>query len=136
MYAQAIRHEANETQEGQFGEVELLEVLVALRQEVRTMAGEVKDVVRENEALKAEVHRLRTRQQATRKRTDVEKIRRECNDGLAKLQALAEYAKSAVTPKPTRRARAEELVAAQSAQAEADKKMRKMMLLMLLGDMV
>ena len=66
-----------------------LEALGSIRREVRSMGSDVKSVLRENEALKAEVTRLRRKQKGTQKTSQAQRIKRDLLEQLEQLQSVA-----------------------------------------------
>ncbi len=129
MHAQAYH---DEDQTGGLDPNDFLEVIGELREEVESMGGEVSDVLKENEELKREVARLKTRRKGGRSRSQMERIKRECLDGLDRLNELASVTRIG----PRRLQQKVPQQAPEPRRASSDSAwMKKMMMVMMMADM-
>lgn len=128
MHARAYSHE-DET-DG-FDPADFLEVIGELREEVQAMGGEVSDVLRENDELKRQVTRLKLRHKGGRSRSEMQRIKQECLDGLDRLNELA-----SVTRIGPRRLPVPEQQTPEPRHTSSDSSwMKKMMMVMMMAEM-
>lgn len=112
-------------------EVDFLEVIEALREEVESMGGEVSDVLRENEDLKRQVARLKLRRKGSRSRSEAQRIKQECLDGLDRLNELASVTRIG----PRRLPEAEQPTPEPKRTSSDSSWMKKMMMVMMMAEM-
>ncbi len=128
MFSQATTRDQQDTFEGHPDQTDILEAFFSLRDELRSVVGDVRGVMKENETLKEEVSRLRSA--PSPKRSEVDRIKQECADGLARLQELTAATRAGARgPVPTR-SEVRESSAGDSGW------MRKMMMVMMMAEMV
>lgn len=123
----------DQDQAGDLDPNDFLEVIGELREEVESMGGEVSDVLKENEELKREVARLKTRRKSGRTRSEMERIKRECLEGLDRLNELASVTRIGPRqPSP----QMQQQQAPEPRRASGDSAwMKKMMMVMMMADM-